>query len=120
MSSNIRISKNCEFCGTEYIAKTTKTRYCSHTCNSRAYKANLKKKKVEGTTKEVKTNRNSKELEVLTYKDFLNVRETALLLGCSTRTVYRLIQDGSIKAVNLSQCLIRINKKSLNSLIPQA
>ncbi len=102
MSSNIRISKNCEFCGTEYI------------------KANLKKKKVEGAMKEVKTNRNSKDLEVLTYKDFLNVKETALLLGCSTRTVYRLIQDGSIKAVNLSQRLIRINKKSLNSIIPQA
>lgn len=38
MSSNLKIPKICEFCKNTFIARTTRTRYCSHTCNSRAYK----------------------------------------------------------------------------------
>ena len=39
MSSNIEIDKNCEYCGKLYTARTLYTRYCSHTCNKKGYKA---------------------------------------------------------------------------------
>ncbi|MEG1005727.1 MAG: DNA-binding protein, partial [Bacteroides sp.] len=37
-SSSIRIKKVCEWCGEVFYAQKTTTRYCSHRCNSRAYK----------------------------------------------------------------------------------
>ena len=30
MSSNIRITKICDYCSQEFIAKTIQTRYCFH------------------------------------------------------------------------------------------
>lgn len=47
MSTNIRIKRICDFCLQEFTAKTTKTKYCSHKCNSRAYKAAVRKEKIE-------------------------------------------------------------------------
>jgi hypothetical protein len=35
MSSNIRITKVCEYCKNEFEAKTIATKYCSYTCNKK-------------------------------------------------------------------------------------
>ena len=35
----LRFKKHCEFCGTEFTAQKSSTRFCSHMCASRAYKA---------------------------------------------------------------------------------
>lgn len=115
MSSNLRLRSTCEFCGNEFIAKTTKTRYCSHTCNSRDYKKKLRAKKIKT---EVNFRTEKSQLESLKYRDYLSVKEAADLIGCSTKTVYRLVKDGTIKSVNLSERLTRINKRSLDKVIP--
>ena len=47
MGSNIYLQKICEQCGKEFTARTTVTRFCSHTCSSRAYKDRTRKDKVE-------------------------------------------------------------------------
>ena len=39
--------------------------------------------------------------EVITAKDYLNIKEAALLLGVSGRTFYRLMKDGTIKSHKL-------------------
>lgn len=116
MSSNIRIKSSCDFCGNEFIAKTLKTRYCSHTCNRKDYKERMKKDKV---SKEVNLRNNKTQLEGLKNRDYLSVKEVAVLMGCSTKTVYRLMKDGTIKSTNLSVRLTRINRKSLEKIIPQ-
>ena len=36
---NIVYQKHCEWCGCAFTAQKGSTRYCSHTCASRAYKA---------------------------------------------------------------------------------
>ena len=38
MSSNLKIEKVCEWCGSQFVARTTATAYCSHRCSSLAYK----------------------------------------------------------------------------------
>lgn len=48
-TSKIRIKKICEFCGKEFFAQKTTTRYCSKTCNSKAYKYQLRVQKIERT-----------------------------------------------------------------------
>jgi len=47
MGSNIRVTKVCEYCSQEFIAKTIQTRYCSRSCNNKAYKEAKSKEKVE-------------------------------------------------------------------------
>ena len=51
MSSNIRITKTCEYCNKEYTAQTIRTRYCSHQCNRNAYRLDKRRKKIEGAKK---------------------------------------------------------------------
>jgi hypothetical protein len=48
MSNKLEIIKKCEYCGKRFVAQRTTTRYCSHPCNSRAYKEDKKKRKVVG------------------------------------------------------------------------
>ena len=117
MSSNIRIESTCEFCGEKFIAKTLKTRYCSHTCNSRDYKMKLKNKKLKEEINNRKDYDISKNVEALKNREYLSARDAAVIVGCSTKTIYRLLNDGTIKGVNLSKRLTRINKKSLESII---
>ncbi len=117
MSSNIRIPSTCDYCGKEFIAKTLKTRYCSHTCNNRDYKLKLKNKKVNKEIKHRKEKEVSKDLETLKNKEYLSARDAAIIVGCSTKTIYRLVNNGTIKAVNLSKRLTRINRKSLDKII---
>ena len=93
MSSNIRIESNCDFCGKKFIAKTLKTRYCSHICNSRDYKIKLKNQKLKGEIKSRKDNKLSKDLEALKNREYLSAKDAAVIVGCSTKTIYRLIMD---------------------------
>ena len=119
MSTNIKVQRICEGCGNEFIAKTTVTRYCSHRCNSRAYKANVRNQNIASSnqrTLEIKT-----ELtEIVKAKDILSVKEAALLLGCSVRFTYRLIEDGTLKAVNLSERMIRIKRSDIDNILHQS
>ena len=46
MGKRMEIKKICKFCGEPFIAQKTTTRYCSHRCNSRAYKLRKKGEKI--------------------------------------------------------------------------
>ena len=95
MSTTIEVQRFCEYCSKEFTARTTKTRYCSHTCNSKAYKAAVKNVKVEVNNREVQQIRN-KPIEELKAKPFLSIAETCTLLGISRRTVYRMMDRGEL------------------------
>jgi len=116
MSSNIKVNRICEYCNREFIAQTTKTRYCSHKCNSAHYKAKVKAKKMEQSIAETMRIRN-KSVQDIQAKEFLTVKDVSILLGCSLRTAYRLIDNGKLKAANLAERMTRIKKSDLNKLL---
>ncbi len=95
MSSNLKIPKICEFCKNEFIARTTRTRYCSHKCNSRAYKDVERQAKVLKTAAETELILTG-DLTRVKAMEFLNVDQAALLFGISRRTIYRLINRGCL------------------------
>ena len=95
MSSTLEIIRICENCGNEFTAKTTRTKYCSHKCNSAHYKAKKRAEKVEASDIETKQQINI-PIEDLKQKPFLSISETMLILGISRRTVYRMIQRKEI------------------------
>lgn len=100
MSSNIEIERVCQYCKKIFIAKTTKTRYCSHACNRKAYKENIWKQKIDVSDNEMQS-KVLRTIKDLSAKEFLSVKEGAQLIGCSKQTFYSLINSGRIKAVNL-------------------
>ncbi|MEM1136396.1 MAG: helix-turn-helix domain-containing protein [Bacteroidota bacterium] len=116
MSSNIRIQKTCEYCGKEFIAKTTVTKYCGDDCSKRAYKARKREEKIEAA-RQVKIGNKAILLSEVKIKDILTVPEVAVLLNCSRHTIYRLIKSGTLKAVNLGDRMTRVSKKDVEALL---
>ncbi|MFC5683571.1 helix-turn-helix domain-containing protein [Flavobacterium sp. MAHUQ-51] len=95
MSSNIKITRICEFCNNEFTARTTKTRFCSLKCSSKNYKSKVKQAKISASNKETEIKKNPL-LEVIKSKDFLSVNQASELLGISKRTIYRIIARGEL------------------------
>lgn len=118
MSSNIEVQRICKHCGAEFTARTTVTKYCGDNCAKRAYKARIKDKKVQKSNDETGRLR-ARPIEVVKAKEFLSVRDVSVLLGCSVRTVYNLIDNGTLKAKKLSERITRIRKCDLNELMKQ-
>ena len=106
MSTSLLIPKICIYCGKRFAAKTTVTRYCSHLCNQRHYKAVKREEKVQQSLAS-----NAEEMEEkLTVSakangsdtnEFLSIQEAANLLGVSRWTIQRLIKNNRIKAAKL-------------------
>lgn len=115
MSSNIRITRVCEFCGNDFEAKTTVTKCCSDYCAKRAYKARKKAEKVKASSEEVKEIK-ARPIEDIKAKEFLTVRDAAKLLNCSRQTIYNLINTGSLKAKNIKLKKTLIQRSEIDQL----
>ncbi len=118
MSSNIKVQRICQYCGNEFTARTTVTKFCSHDCSRKAYKERNKTKNVNTSTKlnQIKSQRTIDEIKV---QEFLTVKEVAVLLNCSVRTIYYYIETGAINAVNLGQRITRVKRSDIDKLFEQ-
>lgn len=116
MSNRIKVQRVCQYCDEEFTAQTTVTKYCSHKCAQRAYKQRKKEEKINKSNTET-LKKKLRPIEELKAKEFLTVREAAALLSCSVRSVYRLIENNTISATNLSERMTRINRSELDTLM---
>ena len=112
MSSNISINKKCEYCKNEFVARTIKTKYCSHKCNSRHYKILKKQEQIKVVEKATKLNILS--IDDVNKKEFLAVKEASLILNMSTRTIYRLIENNELNSYNFSVRKTLIRRKDID------
>ena len=80
MSSNIRITRICQHCEKEFIAKTTVTKYCSDTCAKRAYKARKKAEKIAASNEKTKQQLEKPIIEIQA-KEFLSIKKPVSLLA---------------------------------------
>jgi excisionase family DNA binding protein len=115
MSSNISVYRICGFCSFEFLAKKTTTKYCSLKCASKDYKRRLKNQKIENSNLQTIKIKNQPIID-LKAKEFLNVKQLALLLGFSVKTVYRFINSKRINAYNFSERKILIRRCDVNAL----
>lgn len=114
MSSNIEIEKTCFYCNSKFIARTLTTKYCSHQCNSRHYKQVKREEKLKSIRNESSVNTIEKKVHSdLEKKEYLSVTESALLLGVSTRTLYRLIEKKVLNHYKIASRTI-IRKVDIN------
>ena len=86
-ASKIEIHKVCEYCGKTFVAWKSTTRFCSKTCNSRAYKQFRREQRIVAIENET----NTRPIEKIRDKTIMSPKEVAVLLGLFTRKVYYLI-----------------------------
>lgn len=95
MSSNIFVNRVCQWCGKEFVARTTTTNYCSHRCSGLAYKERKRQAKLEKVQEEFERVKGCPpELE---KQEFLTPRQAARVIGICYKTIYNYINNGSLK-----------------------
>ena len=115
MSSNIKITRVCQYCKQEFAARTTVTKCCSSKCSKAAYKARKRNDSIDLSNAEtIRVKR-----EQLKAKDYLTVSEVSQLLNCSTKSVYRYIKSNTISAVNIGERLTRVKRSEIDKLFQQ-
>lgn len=117
MSSKLQLKKACEYCKETFIAKKSSTKYCCHTCNSKAYKDSIRKLKTKISEQNLiqKVVQASPILLSVQQKQFLDIKETCILLKCSESTLRKLISNGSIPTLNIGRKHI-IRRSDIDSL----
>ncbi len=110
------IKKICEFCGCEFEAYTQNARYCTHACNSKAYKENKRKEVISLTASITSKTKRERAKADLSEREYLSIPEAAILLGWCKQTVYNYCHKGLIPAKRLSQRMTIIRKKDIESL----
>lgn len=112
MSSNIRIEKTCEWCGKQFTAQTTVTRFCSKRCAEHSYKERMRQQKIQQANSAVPS-----KISAIKEKDYLTVAETAQVLGMTRQGVYKLIYRGDLVAAKLSSRLTLIKRDSIDKML---
>jgi len=106
MSSNIQVARVCLFCNCKFIARTTKTRYCSHRCNSRHYKQLAKEEKIAVSniqSSAIGLLKTKVDFPELNNKPFLTINESSALLNVSPVTLRRWIKEGMIQTQRIGK-----------------
>jgi excisionase family DNA binding protein len=123
MSSSIfKVLRQCISCGEMFESQKVTTKYCSHKCNQRHYKLRKRLEKKQNAQAEVLRQPNVKpkvkaiDLALIKDKEFLSVTEVALLFSCNKKTVYRMIHNNSLNAVNLNHRLTKIRRTDIEGL----
>lgn len=104
MSSNLRIVKICAYCKQEFIARKTTTETCSDPCAKRLYKIKQRGKAVQGVGVETVVKREAKafitedEVKAIQAKEWLTLKEAALLLNVSPLTLRRWTLAGKLQS----------------------
>lgn len=76
-ASKIPIKKLCEYCKRDFLASKVTTQYCSHQCNSRAYKAQRREQRVRNA----EYSEEKKKLGDIVDNPYLSISEATRLLG---------------------------------------
>ena len=88
------------YCGNEFIAKTTVTKYCGNKCNSKDYKNKIKALKVYVANNETKKiiPQHIKNRE-LNEKITLSISDLGELIGISRSTINRLLNEKKLTRI---------------------
>ena len=110
----MRVSKterNCPICGTSFTPKTINSRYCSEKCSRKAYKRKVAEEKRQQEL-------NAIAESVPDNRPYISVPEAIAIYGVAKSTLYRLIRQGHIPAINLGTRMLRIDRQKLESIFP--
>jgi len=103
------MKKVCEQCGEIFMARTAVTRYCSHKCNSRAYKIKQRQEKINSVieeTKEIIDSRNLCDTKNYVPVALINIQQLSVVTSISERSLFRMIKDNEFPKIKIGRKLI--------------
>ena len=106
-----RIKKQCLVCDEQFIPKRVTSVYCSGKCSKKGYKQKMLQLKKEEKLKALID-------KIPEDRLYISVPEATLLFGIAKTTLYRLIRQGKIPAVNFGTRLVRIERKVMEEMFP--
>lgn len=106
-----RIKKQCLICDEQFIPKRVTSVYCSDKCSKKGYKQKMLQLKKEEKLKALID-------KIPEDRLFISVPEATLLFGIAKTTLYRLVRQGKIPAVNFGTRLVRIERKVMEKMFP--
>ena len=106
-----KLERKCEVCGNLFIAKTIYSKYCSRHCSDVASRKKKKEAKLEEQRKQVAS-------RIPNERPYISVPEAVALFGISRDSIYRLIRNGKLSAINIGERLTRINREHLETMFP--
>lgn len=106
-----KIQKQCAVCGQAFVPKTIDSIYCSKTCSSAAYREKKRQKRKEEEKKAVVAKISDDRL-------YISVPEAVALFNIAKSTLYRLIRQKRIPAINLGTRLVRIDRAAIEEMFP--
>lgn len=92
----------CQQCGFRFIPKTSASLYCSHECSKLAYK--FRKKQEREAERERKVSEDVEE-----QQSYISITTAVSLIAITRSNLYRLIRQGEVRAVRVSERLLRVN-----------
>ena len=122
MSSNIRVVKICEMCNKDFIAKKTTSKTCSDNCAKRLYKLKIKNDKIAQVELKTAIRKapqqfvTEEQIRVINAKQYLTLKEAALLLNISPLTLRRWTLCGKMPASKIGKKW-KYKKRDMDALI---
>lgn len=122
MGNKVRIERICEFCGKTFIAKTCKTRFCCKACNDKYYKELIRSDRYNAVTKEVKEEKKKRirlavdELEVIQAREFISLKQLAIYLGVSRKSIYTYMRIYEIPFSQIGSRII-VKRKEVETVM---
>ena len=104
MSSKLRIVKICASCNQEFVARKTTSQTCSDACAKRFYKVKQREKAIHRAEAKTMVNREPKayitegEIKAIQAKEWLTLKEAALVLNVSPLTLRRWTLAGKVRS----------------------
>lgn len=110
MSIN-QIQKQCIVCEKPFVPKTVNSVCCSKDCSNAAYR----KKKAQQLQEE---QRQATVDKISADRLYISDPEAIALFGVAKSTLYRLIRQRQIPAINLGTRLVRIDRAAIEQMFP--
>lgn len=107
-----QILNQCAICSKQFVPKTVTSIYCSKHCSNVAYRKKKAQQKREAKLKAIVDNISADRI-------YISVPEAIAIFGVAKSTLYRLIRQGQIPAINLGTRLVRIERTVIEQMFPR-
>ncbi len=105
------MKKQCLVCDEQFTPKRVTSVYCSDKCSKKGYKQKMLQLKKEERVKTLVD-------KIPEDRLFISVPEATVLFGIAKSTLYRLVRQEKIPAVNFGTRLVRLERKVMEEIFP--
>ena len=102
-------TRKCAFCGREFTANSGVQKYCSVSCADEAKK---ERKKRNGDFLKA-----AEPVIGLRQQEYLTFSKAAILMGCSRQYIYKLVNQGKLKASRISSRMAIIRRADIETML---